>query len=161
MGFKPDRVDLRYNLGRGLYVQGKVAEALAQWREADRRGMTDPGAMNVLAWTLATHPNDSLRDGPEAVAVAQRAVQMAGGRDPLLLRHAGRGLRRDRTLRRRGEHGRTGNGPGQRQGNPLLSNTIAKDLASYRAGKPIREGPATPGKDKNMNDRKMGRIGGS
>jgi tetratricopeptide (TPR) repeat protein len=143
VGFKPDRVDLRYNLGRGLYVQGKAAEALAQWREAERRGMTDPGAMNVLAWTLATHPNDSLRSGPEAVAVAQRAVQITGGRDPLLLRTLAAAYAETARFADAASTAEQSKALADRQGNPLLSTAIAKDLASYRAGKPIREGPAT------------------
>ncbi len=42
--------------------------------------------MNLLAWLLATSPDDALRDGPEAVRLAERACAAAGGQDPTFLR---------------------------------------------------------------------------
>jgi hypothetical protein len=41
--------------------------------------------MNNIAWLLATSPEAKLRDGKEAVAVATKAMQIAGGNDPALL----------------------------------------------------------------------------
>ncbi len=40
--------------------------------------------MDQLAWTLATCPERSIRNGDEAVSLALRAVQLAGGREPAL-----------------------------------------------------------------------------
>jgi Flp pilus assembly protein TadD len=139
---KPERGDLRYNLGRGLYVQGKVGDALVQWREADRLGMTDPGAMNILAWTLATYPEDSLRNGAEAVAVAQRAVQMSGGCDAFLLRTLAAGYAETARFADAVQTAQKAAALADRQSNSVLAVAIAKDLESYRAGKAIREAPA-------------------
>ena len=37
-------------------------------------------AQNSFAWLLATHPDESLRDGEEALRWAQRAVDATGGK---------------------------------------------------------------------------------
>ena len=43
-------------------------------------------AQNNLAWVLATAPQASLRNGHQAVELAQRANQLAGGENPIILR---------------------------------------------------------------------------
>src|SRR5207249_10415894 len=42
-------------------------------------------ALNNLAWILATNPGDDLRDGPEAVRLAERACELTQRREPVLL----------------------------------------------------------------------------
>ena len=37
------------------------------------------------AWALATNPNASARNGAEAIELAERAVQISGGREPVAL----------------------------------------------------------------------------
>ncbi|MGA2035666.1 MAG: tetratricopeptide repeat protein, partial [Thermoguttaceae bacterium] len=41
--------------------------------------------LNFVAWTLATSPDDALRNGAQAVTAARDAVQLSGGRDPSVL----------------------------------------------------------------------------
>jgi tetratricopeptide (TPR) repeat protein len=82
---KPGIVQSYQNLGNALYMQGKIPEALARWREGLR---VDPNHLPLLsqtAWVLATCPEASVRNGTEAVELAQRAVQVSGGRDPVIL----------------------------------------------------------------------------
>ncbi len=38
--------------------------------------------LNRLGWLLATSPEDSIRQGARAVAVAERAVELTGRKDP-------------------------------------------------------------------------------
>ncbi len=57
----------------------------AEWREALRLQPDDVDALDQLAWALATSPEASIRNGPEAVALARRAVQLGDGRDADLL----------------------------------------------------------------------------
>jgi hypothetical protein len=47
-------------------------EAIKWWRKAVDQNLTS--ALNNLAWLLATSPDSSLRDGPNAVALAEKAV---------------------------------------------------------------------------------------
>jgi tetratricopeptide (TPR) repeat protein len=77
----PSQADAHENLSRVLYERGKVAEALAHWREVLRVRPERRLVLDAAAWVLATSPDASLRNGAEAVALAQRAMQLSGGRD--------------------------------------------------------------------------------
>jgi tetratricopeptide (TPR) repeat protein len=81
----PNHTQTHANLGNAYYMKGKDAEALAQWREALR---TDPNLMALLsqsAWVLSTSPDASVRNGTEALELAQRAAQLSKEQDPSVL----------------------------------------------------------------------------
>jgi len=62
---------------------GKMNESVADLREAIK---VDPGfapAWNGLAWTLATSPDNSFRNGAEAVGMAQKACELTTFKDAL------------------------------------------------------------------------------
>ena len=42
-------------------------------------------ALNNLAWLLAAHPSDALRNGAEAVRLAERACELSEHREPVML----------------------------------------------------------------------------
>ena len=81
----PRQVQTYYNLGGALYLQGKVTESLLRWREGLRADPNYLPLLNQTAWVLATCPQASVRNGPEAVALAERAVKVSAGADPVLL----------------------------------------------------------------------------
>ncbi len=81
----PDMVEAQSYLGMALVMKGRGAEGLAHWRRALKR---DPDSLQVLndtAWFLATFPDAVLRNGTEAVSLAEHAVQLTSARDPALL----------------------------------------------------------------------------
>ncbi len=81
----PEFADARFNLASVFYLRGRTYDAVGQWREGLR---SEPDRLSVLtkmAWVLATSPKISVRDGAEAVALAQRAVRLSGARDPEVL----------------------------------------------------------------------------
>jgi protein O-mannosyl-transferase len=73
----PKYPSARRNLGIILYRRGRTAEALAQWREALRLTPDDFLLMNQMARIRATNPEASLRNGAEAVSLAEPAVKLA------------------------------------------------------------------------------------
>jgi tetratricopeptide (TPR) repeat protein len=81
----PRQAQIYYNLGGALYMEGKVREALARWREGLRADPNSLPLLNQTAWVLATCPEVSVRNGPEAVELAERAVKISAGPDPGLL----------------------------------------------------------------------------
>ena len=81
----PDAANTHYNLGVVLNQQGETADAVGQWRKALRLQPNDVNALDQLAWALATSPKTSIRNGPEAVALARQAVQLGDARDAVLL----------------------------------------------------------------------------
>jgi Flp pilus assembly protein TadD len=72
-------------LALALAHQGRHEEAIEHYREAIRLNSENPGLYNNLAWIRATHPNPALRDGAEAVELAERACALWGKREPNLL----------------------------------------------------------------------------
>ncbi len=81
----PNHTQTHANLGNAYYMKGKDADALAQWREALR---TDPNLLALLsqsAWVLSTSPDASVRNGAEALELAQRAAQISKEQDPSVL----------------------------------------------------------------------------
>ena len=132
-----------YYLGLALDSVGQAEEAVAHYREAARLSPNTPLYLNDLAWFLATNPKAELRDGAEAVRLAERACRLSGGKEARFwgtldaaYAEAGRFSRGDG---HRGEG--PGNGPGRRPTGHRASGPQER-LALYRAGKPYR--PAAP-----------------
>jgi tetratricopeptide (TPR) repeat protein len=71
----PDDAALRYNLAVALIAAGRREEAVPELRAALARRPGWSSAMGELAWILATHEDARVRNGPEAVELAERAAQ--------------------------------------------------------------------------------------
>jgi len=67
-----------YNLALTRVMQGKAKEAVTNYDAALKLRPDWPAALNDLAWLLATHPAPDVRNGAEAVRLAQRACQLSG-----------------------------------------------------------------------------------
>ncbi len=77
---------IQYHLGTALlHLGGHDAQAAAGLREAVRLRPEWVQAANRLAWLLATSPDASVRDGAEALRLAERARARLGRPDPGLL----------------------------------------------------------------------------
>jgi tetratricopeptide (TPR) repeat protein len=82
---KPDYAEAHNNLGNALLQEGAVAEAIAQYQTALQIKPDYAEAHNNLAWVLATAPQAPLRNGGKAVELAERANQLTGGENPVIL----------------------------------------------------------------------------
>jgi tetratricopeptide (TPR) repeat protein len=78
LGLDPRLAEARFNLALLHTALGSHAEAIALLREGLRRQPDDRPARLLLAWELATAPDPRLRNGAEALRLAQGAVQEAG-----------------------------------------------------------------------------------
>jgi tetratricopeptide (TPR) repeat protein len=81
----PNYVDALNNLGNALYQKGKVNEAILQYQQALQINADQVQTLNNLAWILATCSQASLRNGNEAVELAQRADHLTDDSNPLIL----------------------------------------------------------------------------
>lgn len=77
--------DKNFTRGFQLLKDGSIVEALNSWRAAARFDPNWAEVLNNLAWILATHPEKQIRNGKEAVGLAQRAVEIAGDKAPRYL----------------------------------------------------------------------------
>jgi tetratricopeptide (TPR) repeat protein len=81
----PDYVDAHDNLGVAFGKKGQIAEAIQQYRETIRLSPNFAAALNNLAWILATTPDDGLRNGTEAVRLAERACELTHNNQPVFI----------------------------------------------------------------------------
>ena len=73
------------NLGHVLYLQEKYTESLTHLRFALEGEPNRVFVLNLTAALLATCPDRSIRDGVEALALAEKAKQVTAGKDPAVL----------------------------------------------------------------------------
>jgi tetratricopeptide (TPR) repeat protein len=137
---------MQYCLGLALDSQGQAAEALVHYREAARLSPGEPLYLNVLAWFLATNPKPELRNGPEAVRLAEKACQLSGGKEARLwgtldaaYAEVGRFADAQATAAKARDLALAA-------GQPDIARQAEERMALYRAGKPYRmAAPAKPG----------------
>jgi len=77
---RPFEARSHFMLGNLLSQQGNVAEAIAEYRITLQLEPNHLIALNDLAWLLATAPDARVRDGAEAVRLAEKACQLTGYR---------------------------------------------------------------------------------
>jgi Flp pilus assembly protein TadD len=73
---KPDYPEAHNNLASLLIGMGQFARAADHLREALRIDPAQPAVLESLAWLYATCPQDSVRNGSEAVRLAQQLCQL-------------------------------------------------------------------------------------
>ena len=66
-------------------MQGNLKEAAANYEQAVKMNPDWPIALNDLAWIRATAPQAELRNGLEAVRLAERACELSGGKEARFL----------------------------------------------------------------------------
>jgi tetratricopeptide (TPR) repeat protein len=128
-----------FGLGRALVDQGEIERAIEQFGRAIELHREWPEPALALAWIRATHAEAALRDGEEAVRLAEAAAA-AGGRnarslDVLAAAYAEIGRFTDAVVTAR-EALAAASSAGERTAGP-----IGERLALYERDEPYRETP--------------------
>ena len=74
--------ELAVLVGNARLARGEAGQAITLYREALSLDSRYADAQNNLAWVLATHADSGLRDGKEAVQLAEAALRNSKGADP-------------------------------------------------------------------------------
>jgi tetratricopeptide (TPR) repeat protein len=82
---KPDWKEARLDLHRALLSLINSSAASKLLHQVADATPESTAALGDLAWIFATHPNEELRDGHEAVHLAERACALTSRTDPTLL----------------------------------------------------------------------------
>src|SRR5262249_43951722 len=97
----------------------------------------DPDTLSNLAWVLATWPDATIRNGAQAVELAQRANQLSGGRHPMILATLAAAY---------AEAGRFADAISAAatalqlaQADPVFCDVLRTQLKQYQAGSPFRD----------------------
>jgi tetratricopeptide (TPR) repeat protein len=135
----PSLVEAHYYLGMALAMKGRRAEGLAHWRQALRKEPDNVQVLNETAWVLATAPEAALRNGSEAVSLAEHAVELTSEREPVVLgtlaaayAEIGRYDQAIETEQRAADLA-------ARQGNAPLAASLKQRLALFERKTPIRQ----------------------
>ena len=81
---RPD-AEAHYRLALSLVISGKPQAAAEHYREAIRLKPDWPEPLNDLAWMLATCAQPEVRNGAEAVRLAERACELSGHKEARFL----------------------------------------------------------------------------
>ena len=137
----PDNADARANLGSVFLAKGRVRDAIAQYRDVLRITPDNMTAQSNLAWLLATAADPSLRNGSEAVLLAERAESESSRSEnhAIVLRilaaayaETGRFVEAKKTAEQALQ-------AAQIQGNSTLSSALRDEISLYDLGLPYHK----------------------
>jgi tetratricopeptide (TPR) repeat protein len=138
---KPAFTQARYYLGNALFLEGKTAVALAQWRQAIQAQPDLLPALNQTAWVLATSREETIRNGAEAVRLAEQAVRISGGDQPRILLTLAASYAEAGLYPRAVETARQAQALATQQNNGQLADGANRMIALYESKTPLRDGP--------------------
>ena len=138
---RPDYPEVENNLAMALLGKGYLHEAIDLWRKNIQFHPNATQTMNNLAWVLATYPDDAVRNGQEAVRLAERARQLAGEHDASTLRTLAAAYAENGQFDRAIAMAENARKIAEAQGNAALSDILVSDISGYRARTPVRTPP--------------------
>lgn len=136
---KPESAEFQSNLASIFLQSGRVADAVARWREALRLQPDKLGPQISLAWVLATTSDSAVRNGAEALELAQRAHRAAGDRNLMTSRVLAAAFAEQGQFAQAIETARDGMRRGDAVGQFSLVGSLQEDLVLYQQGIPLRE----------------------
>jgi Flp pilus assembly protein TadD len=135
---KPEQASAHTNLGAALFDAGQAAEAIVHYRHALALQGEDLSTLNNLAWALATSPDDATRNGAEAVALAEKAVRLAGESAAGNYRTLAAALAEAGRFSEAVQAAQHANRLATSQGNLGLAAVVRAEVNLYRAERPNR-----------------------
>jgi tetratricopeptide (TPR) repeat protein len=140
-----DQPETRNVLGTLLLQRGRITQAVDQWQQTLLVDPQNGNAKNNLAWVFATCPEPSVRNAAKAVELGEQAAQLAGGKNPIVLRtlaaayaESGRYSEAITAAERAMELAIS-------NGNAGLAEDLRNNILLYRAGLPLRDSSLTTG----------------
>jgi tetratricopeptide (TPR) repeat protein len=131
------------NLGYALFLRGEVREAAAHYQKALEIQPKNAIACKNLAWLLATCPEASVRNGAKAVELAERAVWLSGGSDPLFVGTLAAAYAEAGQFSEAVKTAQQARQLAAAQPNTPLLGALQTQIGLYRAGVPFREAGQT------------------
>jgi protein O-mannosyl-transferase len=142
---QPDNIEVHNIVGTVLTQQDRVAEGVEEWEKVLAIQPDNGNAMSNLAWVFATSPDQSLRDGPKAVRLAEQALRLSGGRIPILFRTLAAAYAESGEFSKAIQAAQLGIELANSQGNPGLATELEGNIALYQEQKRLRDPSLTNG----------------
>src|SRR5207237_51054 len=122
-----------------LHRQGHLAEAIAEYNQTAQLRPNSSLILSNLAWMLATCADASLRDGPRAVALAERANEISRGRDVKTLRSLAAAYAEIGRFSEAAETGRRAMQLSIQDGQTPFRQALQREIALFEAGTAYHE----------------------
>ncbi len=137
----PENADSHANLGIAFLTNGRVREAMAEYRKALQIAPENLAALSNLAWLLATSSDPTLRNGSEAVQLAERADSASSRSDkhPTVLRILAAAYAEAGQFAEAKETAQHALEAANIEGNTTLANALQGELALYDLGLPYHK----------------------
>jgi tetratricopeptide (TPR) repeat protein len=136
---QPRDAESCYYLGNAFLLKRQLRQAVEFYQKTLSIRPTHADALNNLAWVLATAPDATLRNGDQAVVLAERANQLSCGNDPVILgavaaayAETGRFPEAVATAQRAQQLAAA-------QNNPELVDALQGEIGLYQTGSPFRD----------------------
>src|SRR6266516_2189201 len=136
---QPDNIEVHNIVGTVLIQQGHIREGVEEWQKVLAIQPDNGNAMSNLAWVFATSPDDSLRDGAQAVQLAEQALRISGGRIPIIFRTLAAAYAEHGMFSQSIQTAQRGIELANGQGNSGLAADLQSNIALYQAGRPLRD----------------------
>ena len=130
------------SLGSALYVKGDFSNALRELRSAIEEEPNRVVSLRLASNLLATCPDSSLRNGTEAVALADRARQLTNGKDPAVLDTLSAAYAEKGSFAQAIDTEEQAVDLATQEGDVALAGRLKVHLARYESNEPLREGAA-------------------
>src|SRR4029077_11577445 len=134
---QPEHADAHTILANAFLQKGEIGNAIEQYKKTLEIAPRSVPALNNLAWILATYSDPAFRDGTKALELAQRANELSGRNNPVILRTLAAAHANVGQFSTAVEVGQLALSLTDRQS--LVASALQRELASYEASEPYRE----------------------
>jgi len=137
----PESADAHANLGSALLARKRIQDAMIEYRKALQISPENLPALCNLAWSLATSSDSSLRNGSEAVQVAERAesVSSRSEKHPTVLRILAAAYAEAGRFGEAKETAQQALQGAEKQGDSSLSSSLRDEIALYELALPYHK----------------------
>jgi len=135
----PESAEAHFRLANILSRQGEQGQAVEHYRAGLLRAKDAPEPLNNLAWILATSIHPELRNGAEAVELAERACKLTDYQVPVLVGTLAAAYAEADRFAAAAAMARKARELALQAQDPDLAAKNAQLLELYRAGKPYHE----------------------
>jgi tetratricopeptide (TPR) repeat protein len=149
---QPDNIEVHNIVGTVLVQQGEIKEGVEEWQKVLAIQPDNGNAKSNLAWVFATSPDQSLRDGPKAVELAEQALRLSGGRIPILFRTLAAAYAESGRFSEAIQTAQQGIELANSQGNPGLATELEGNVALYQERQPLRDASLTNASSSRHNE---------
>jgi protein O-mannosyl-transferase len=136
LSIQPDYIAASNDLGVLLVSKGAVKEAIAAWEQSLSFDPDNADAANNIAWVRATVADTDLRNGQEALELAQRALR-AGGENPVVLRTLAAAQAENGQFAEAVATCQRGEGLARRSGDGAMVESLRNCAESFRRGEAL------------------------